>query len=39
MAATTAAAYHGLVQSWPELVRLSQQGGGPEPKANQEKLL
>ncbi|HEX7571387.1 MAG TPA: DUF1016 N-terminal domain-containing protein, partial [Verrucomicrobiae bacterium] len=36
--APEALAYNGLVQSWPELLRLAQQGGKPKAPAEQEQL-
>jgi putative DNA methylase len=36
--ANEALAYNGLVQSWPELLRLAQQGGKPKSPVEQEQL-
>ncbi len=37
--AQEALAYNGLVQSWPEIMRLAQSAPRPEPQTTQEKLL
>jgi putative DNA methylase len=36
--ATDALAYNGLVQSWPELIRLAQQGGKPKAAEKQDTM-